>query len=780
MNGFTIVGAGAAAVVILVAAVSAQGQCQSGTETARVALRGVHFVPNHGQWADGSVRYGFKSRGVDIAFRESSLTLHLSRECAPGGGDSAGGFGRARHGVGEGDPGWDGVGGGGSSTLGRQSAAPGAFLPSSQRGAAAQEALALGVTFPGSNAAVPVGAGPRESRFNYFLGDDESKWRRDVRSFGAVIYQNLYDGIDLHVTGADGGVLKYEFHCAPGADHTRVRIRYDGAGALRVSDSGDLLVATAFGTLLDNAPRVWQDINGQRRGLSARFEALDAHTYTIKLLTAPDPSHPLVIDPEVEWMTYLGGSGVDWGFDIALHDGGAVLLSGHTTSADFAGANNSYHGASSDAFVARVHPSGTIEWMTYLGGSSFDLGRGMALDDAGHALLTGWTNSDDFARANNLFHGGSLDVFVARVSPTGTLDWVTYLGGSADDLGFGLTVDAANAALLTGEAYSTDFEGANNVHHGGNYDAFAARVHSSGTLDWMTYLGGSDQDEANGIAVDREGAALVMGDTYSTNFEGRNNFPLGNRDAFVARVHPSGTVDWMTYLGGSGNEVGYGIALDDDGAALTTGATVSLDFFGRNNSHHGGGSAIDGFVARVPASGTIEWMTYLGGSGEEFALRVATDAAGAALVSGSTKSTDFEGRENSFHGVADAYVARIPPLGTIEWMTYLGGSGDDAGFGIAIDAAGDPLLTGRTNSADFPGQSNTYHGGGSWGDAFLLKLGASCYPDCNASGQLTVADFGCFQTKFIAGDPHSDCNADGQLTVADFGCFQTKFVLGCP
>jgi hypothetical protein len=744
MNWLPTVHRCAASIIILAGAASAAGQCASGegADAARVVLRGVHFVPNQGQWADGSIRYGFKGRGVDIAFRDSALTMHLSRECTP-------------------------------------EAVPG--LSATERGGVTREALALDVTFPGSNAAAPVGAGALGSRFSYFLGGQECRWRRDVGSFGAVVYENLYDGIDLHVTGADAGLLKYEFRCAPGADHTRVRIRYGGVGSLRVSEAGDLLIDTDLGTILDSAPRVWQDIDGQRRTLVARFEALDARTYTIRLLTAPDPCHPVVIDPEVEWMTYLGGGGVDWGFDVALQDSGAVLVSGHTASGDFDGARNSYNGGDSDAFVARIDASGTIEWMTYLGGGSFDLGRGMALDGAGNALLTGWTNSDDFAGANNSFHGGSLDAFVARVGPTGTLDWMTYLGGTADDLGFGLAVDGTGAALVTGQAYSVDFAGANNSHHGGAYDAFAARVHPTGAIDWMTYLGGNDQDDASGIAADAAGAAFVVGDTWSPNFEGRINSPLGSRDVFVARIHGSGAIDRMTYLGGSGNEAGYGIALDAQGAALATGATVSLNFLGRNNQHHGGSSAIDGFLARVGPSGAVEWMTYLGGSGEEAALRVATDAAGAALVSGTTESADFEGRDNAFYGVFDAYVARVPAPGMIEWMSYVGGVGDDGGFGIAISADGNPLLTGRTNSIDFAGKNNMFHGGESWGDAFLLELGvaATCYPDLDGNGVLDLFDFLEFVNMFNAADPVADCDHSGVLDLFDFLCFVNGFDAGC-
>ena len=210
--------------------------------------------------------------------------------------------------------------------------------------------------------------------------------------------------------------------------------------------------------------------------------------------------------------------------------------------------------------MAKVSSGGVLAWATYLGGSGSDSGSAIAVDGAGNALVTGYTSSSDFAGANNSYHGGSYDAFVAKVTSGGSLAWATYLGGSGDDYGYGIAVDGAGNALVTGHTYSSDFAGANNSFHGGTYDdAFVAKVTSGGSLAWATYLGGSNYDDGYGIAVDGAGNALVTGDTYSSDFAGANNsFHGGYDDAFVAKVTSGGVLAWATYLGGSGRLLAAG------------------------------------------------------------------------------------------------------------------------------------------------------------------------------------------------------------------------------
>ncbi len=735
------------------------------SEMMRLGLRGVYFVENAGQWSDESVHYGLRSRGLDVAFRESSFTMHLSREVS---GDVPVAVARGA---------WasrpyeselvERASRPYESELVERASRPyeselvewasrpfdppiapeasptrerGFFTPDhpdplpdgrgSLREPEEYEHLTLTITFPGSNPVTPRGAQPQTAKFNYFVGGEGRGTASNVPSFAAVVYESLYDGIDLHVTGNDDGVMKYEFHCAPGADYSQIRIHYDGIDSLCVNNEGDLEIATSFGTLRDGAPIVWQEDAGAQHDapapragpcwpdeptIPARFELIDAATYRIALDAAPDPTLPLVIDPEIEWMYYLGGSGGDLGLGIAVDGAGNVLVTGQTWSTDFAGRNNSLYG-SADAFAVKVSPAGHLEWMTYLGGSEGDTGLGIAVDGAGNALITGHTTSTDFAGRVNSHHG-NVDAFLLKVNSAGQVQWMTYLGGSSTDWESEVALDGQGNALISGRTLSPNFEGRNNSHHGG-YDAFVVKVNASGSLQWMSYLGGTGDEGGGDIVCDSVGAARVTGSTYSTDFDGRSNSNHGTRDAFALTISASGQLEWMTYLGGTAEEFGYGIDVDSAGNALVTGVTASTDFAGRSNSPYG---SADAFAVKVSPTGQLMWMTYLGGSGYDLGWGIAEDGARNAIVSGETDSTDFVGQNNSHHGgTTDAFALQFNPAGQVQWMTYLGGSGSEQGREVGVDSAGNALVTGWTESTNFAGRNNSYYGGDS--DTFILNL----------------------------------------------------------
>ncbi|MCL4198361.1 MAG: SBBP repeat-containing protein [Phycisphaerales bacterium] len=710
---------------VLIAPPATGGPAESdpaASEMLKLGLCGVYIVPNQGQWADREVHYALRSRGLDVAFRESALTMHLTRHV-----DS---ISRADASTSRADASTSRAAA--STSRAREEAAlnverdvPLADTRGSSGESAAYDGLTLTITFPGSNGVLPIGAQPQAAKFNYFVGGEGRATASGVLSYGAVIYEDLYDGVDLHVRGNDDGVLKYEFHVAPGADYAQIRIAYHGIDSLCIDEAGNVQINTSFGTLADGAPVVYHPrsltggfVKGQSRdAVPARFELCDDRTYRFALDGPVDPTRELIIDPDLEWMTYLGGSGGDRGNGIAVDSAGNALVTGFTYSTDFEGRNNAYRGGEYDAFVVKVSGSGALQWMTYLGGRLDDEGYDIAVDGAGNALVAGNTYSPDFEGRNNASHGGPYDAFVVKVSASGALQWMTYLGGSRDDFGGGVAVDKAGNLLVTGSTTSTDFEGRNNAYRG-YYDAFAVKVSGSGALQWMTYLGGTDYDYGRGIAVDGTGNALVTGGTGSFDFEGRNNASHGGAsDAFVVKVSGSGDLQWMTYLGGSDREEGNGIAVDSAGKSLVTGETWSSVFEGRNNAYH---NYADGFVVKVSASGALQWMTYLGGSAYDWGNGIAVDSTGNALVTGETHSTDFEGRNNTEHGSYDAFVVKVSPPGALQWMTYLGGRNNDYGEGIAVDSAGNALTTGGTASTAFEGRNNAYHGGTM--DAFVVKL----------------------------------------------------------
>ncbi len=623
----------------------------------------------------------------------------------------------------------------------------------------------------GANAASAVtGREELPGKVNYFLGNDPSKWRTNVATFGRVEYDEVYPGIDLVWHGSNQQ-LEYDFVVAPGADPGPIGLRFAGAERVEVDAVGDLLVTAAGQTLRQQAPFVYQEAGGARRDVVSRF-VLEGHEVRFAL-GAYDAARPLVIDPVLSYSTYLGGSN-DRGNGIAVDPAsGDALLTGYTQSTNFPTANpfQPSHGGGvcgpfpcADAFVARLSASGSaLVYATYLGGSGEDSGLGIAVDAAsGGALVTGYTSSTNFPTANPLqaVNRGFHDAFVVRLNPSGSaLVYATYLGGSDREYGTGIAVDTANGdALLTGWTQSSNFPTANPVQavNRGFSDAFVARLSPSGSaLVYSTYLGGSSADIGWGLAVDlASGDALVTGDTQSPNFPTSNPLQAVNRgfsDVFVARLSATGSaLVYSTYLGGSNGDSGRSIAVDPgSGNALLTGGTRSTDFPTANLLQPANRGDGDGFVARLNAAGSVlVYSTYLGGSSGEIGAGIAVDpASGEALVTGITLSTNFPTAhplQAVNRGFNDVFVARLSAAGSaLVYSTYLGGSSEDLGLGIAVDpASGDTLLTGYTWSSNFPTANPLQPGfGGGTFDGFATRIGSApvayyyVYPD---SGQVTA------------------------------------------
>ena len=330
------------------------------------------------------------------------------------------------------------------------------------------------------------------------------------------------------------------------------------------------------------------------------------------------------------------------------------------------------------------------------------------------------------------------------MAPAGNaLVFSTFLGGNEDE-GYGIAVDGAGSAYVTGLTYSTDFptQSAYQATLRGTYNAFVTKLTPAGdALAYSTYLGGSGLGDAGwGIAVDGAGSAYVTGYTQSTNFPTQSAYQAsyqgGIQDAFVTKLTPTGNaLVYSTYLGGSSWDGGYGIAVDGAGSAYVTGGTTSWNFPTQSAyqaTNQGVGNA---FVTKLaPAGNALVYSTCLGGSGNDQAYGIAVDAAGSAYVTGLTSSTNFP-TESAYQptdqgGGWDAFVAKLTPAGNaLAYSTYLGGSDRDFVFGIAVDGAGSAYVTGTTRSANFPTQSPyqaTSQGGPE--DAFVTKLTLAAGP----------------------------------------------------
>ena len=596
---------------------------------------------------------------------------------------------------------------------------------------------ALALRFLGARTqAEPEGTRQLRGKVNYLLGNDPAKWQTGLRTYGEVRYRNLWPGVDMVFRGGKGR-LKYEFLVRPGARVQHIRLAYRGAERLSLDRRGNLRIQTSLGALTDTRPVSYQVIDGERVPVESRF-ALGTGGHYRFALAAYDPRRPLVIDPGLVYSTYLGGSGRDIGYGIAVDGAGSAHVTGFTLSLNFpttVGAFETTSNGDLDAFVTKLDPSGaSLAYSTYLGGSGLDVGYGIAVDGSGSAYVSGSTGSTDFPTTAGAFdttYNGDGDAFVTKLNPSGSapLVYSTFLGGSGSDgvvQGSGIAVDAAGSAYVTGFTSSADYPttpGAFDTTRDSG-DGFVTKLDPSGgaPLVYSTYLGGSDYDEGSAIAIDGDGSAHVTGITYSTDFPTTpggfdTTFNRGTNDAFVTKLNPSGSaLLYSTYLGGSGGDHGFGIAVDDTDSAYVTGFAGSADFPttpGAFDTTSPGGEA---FVTKLSPSGTtLLYSTYLGGSGGAIAYAIAVDGAGNAHVTGITASTNFPttpgALDPSFNGgLYDAFVTKLNPSGSapLVYSTYLGGSGDDRGFGITVEGVSSAYVVGETDSANFPTTADAF------------------------------------------------------------------------
>ncbi len=627
---------------------------------------------------------------------------------------------------------------------------------------------AFRMTLAGANPKATVtGLDELPGKSNYFIGNDPAKWRTNVPTYAKVKYQNVYRGIDLVYYG-NPQQLEYDFVVAPGADPkaisldvAAIRSSSDGGRRARGVDqkrridaNGDLVIQAGEDEVRLHKPVVYQTAaNRGAEGSPRHF--VDGH-YLLKgddrvsfEVASYDPRKTLVIDPVLVYSTYLGGSNVDEGSGIAVDSAGNAYVTGLTGSVDFPTASplQASSGGQQDAFVAKLNPGGSaLLYSTYLGGGTFDSGSGIAVDSAGNAYITGVTGSANFPTASpfQAVLRGFEDVFVAKLNPTGSaLLYSTYLGGSSDEQtegGEGIAVDSAGNAYITGVTGSANFPTASPFQAAlsGSEDAFVAKLNPTGSaLVYSTYLGGSGGEKGSGIAVDSAGNAYVTGLTGSFDFPTAGPFQAvlsGSEDAFVTKLNPTGSaLVYSTYLGGSSNEGGNGIAVDFSGNAYVTGQTTSTNFPTASPLQASSGGEQDAFVAKLnPGGSALIYSTYLGGSIPDSGFGIAVDSAGNAYVMGSTSSTNFPTAnplQPSAGGEQDAFVAKLNPSGSaLVYSTYLGGSGGETGNGIAVDSTGNAYVTGNTTSTNFPTVNPLQGVLGGIANAFVAKIGVGVSP----------------------------------------------------
>jgi len=649
---------------------------------------------------------------------------------------------------------------------------------------ATKRSASLHLKMIGANAAPEV-AGQDElpGRVNYFRGQDQSRWQRDVPTFARVHYANVYPGIDAVYYG-NQRQLEYDFNVAPGADPAQIKLSFEGAEALRVNEAGDLLIQTAAGEVRQHKPLVYQEIEGARREIESRYE-LSPDGEVGFALAAYDATRPLVIDPILAYASYVGATSSDTALGIAVDADGFAYITGNLFGA-FTMTPGAYDttNAGQDVYVAKINPDGgSFVYATYIsatGGNN--VGSDIAIDAVGNAYITGKAAGAFFPATPGAFDTtqNSLDAFVVKLNAQGNaLLYATYLGGTGSDEGFGIAVDSSGDIYVAGVTFSNNFPVANGLQttFGGGRDAFAVKLRPAGSgaadLLYSTYLGGAGDEEANAVACDASGNLYLTGYSTSANYPTTANafdtsLAGSGGDAVVTKLNPAtsgaASLIYSTFLGGSSADEGNDLLVDNAAVPniYLTGGTSSTSASGlfptTANAYDTTINQSDAFFSRINPASTgatdLVYSTFIGGTAADEGLGLARDATGKIYVSGSTGSSNFPTTPDAFQSVYngnDAFIVKLNPTGAgasdLLYSTLFGGAsggsnaadGNDKAHDIAVDAQGNFYVAGETGSPNLPVQNafagQTTHKG--FSDGFVAKFLDSSANTFTISGRVT-------------------------------------------
>jgi hypothetical protein len=590
------------------------------------------------------------------------------------------------------------------------------------------------------------GIDPLPGKSNYFIGQDSDKWHTNLANYKKVEYKEIYPGIDAVYYGNQSH-LEYDFVVAPNANPTDIKLGFKGSKKVQIDKRGNLLLYTEDGIVRQNKPLIYQNNNGSRQLIEGRYSFRNKNQIGFNI-DHYDRTKPLIIDPTLEYSTFLGGDDDEQGISITVDSAGFAYVTGSTESTNFP-TKNPYQPSlqsTTDIFITKLTPNGSnLVFSTFLGGNSSDNSFSIAIDPAANIYVGGGTISSNFPTLPGSFQttSNSIDGFVVKLNSDGNnLLYSTYFGGSATDYVRSIAVDVAGNAYLTGSTSSNNFPTQNPIQSvlGGSFDAFAAKLNSSGSaLLYSTYIGGSDYDEGWDIDVDLSGKAVVVGATASANFPKTGNAlvtTFSNGEGFVTKLNSAGTsFIYSTFLGGNSYDVAYGIAVDNDGNAYVTGVTTSDNFPTTLNAYKNTClkdgettcSRDDAYVTKINSTGSeLIYSTLLGGSDNEVGYSIAVDNDGNAYVAGQTESTDFpllNAVQSSFGGDRDTFVTKLNLDGSaLLFSTYINIERSLRKNDLSIDGSGNIYVAGENRSTFITteGAFQTTNGGGY--DAYIVKL----------------------------------------------------------
>jgi hypothetical protein len=521
---------------------------------------------------------------------------------------------------------------------------------------------------------------------NRFIGNDRSKWKTPVPNYDRLRVSAIYPGIDLVYYGTAGS-LEYDMNVKPGGDPSRIHIRITGDSP-RIDPEGNLA-----GDLLQKHPVAYQIAsNGMRSTVECRYRKHSDGTFGFAV-GRYDHSRELVIDPVLTMSTYVGGTSAEYARAIGHDREGFLYVAGVTGSTDLPLAGDpeqTTSGGSSDVFVSKIDPHGApgseYVYTTYFGGSGIETLNDMVVSPAGTVYITGSTTSTNLPTVNpaQAALSGTKDAFVAVIDPKGGASGLLY----------------------------------------------------------SSYVGGTNDDIANGITLGPNGRFFIAGITRSTDFPiigGAQSASAGGADAFVAgfdlKQSGSGSLVYSTYFGGTGTDEARSIAADASGNLWITGSTYSYDFPLVGNSYQNGNhTGGDAFLAQLSTSAGFLYSTYIGGAGIDVATKITFDVSGRLFVTGYTTSTDFPATPDAFRiplaGSTDAFIMIWTPVDSsapqLKYSTLYGGNGGEVPYDVKGDPDGNIYVVGYTTSGDLPIVGNALEPSPQGGvDGFALKFNPS-------------------------------------------------------
>jgi hypothetical protein len=608
-----------------------------------------------------------------------------------------------------------------------------------------QKIIFIKLYFEGANRCTPKGRRLLPFKSNFFYGNDSSKWCTDVQNYREILYKNLYENIDLRYYTTDKG-LKYDFIVHPGGNPNDIRLRSEGANKLLINTSGDLIIQTNVGNIIDSNLFIYQNHGGMYNEINGKFEIMNYNKYKFNISNNYLNEKDLIIDPGLIFSTYVGAKEYDWGTNLDVDANGNTYVIGSTQSSSFpttTGVYDTSHNGNDDIFVFKLNHNGSkLLYSTFIGGKSLDDARNIKIDSNNDTYVTGRTFSSDFPTTTGAYDTSfnkNSDIFILKLNNKGSiLKYSTFIGGNSVDHTISLKLDSSGNAYVTGSTYSNNFPTTINAYdktYNGYGDVCVLKLNSLGSkLLYSSFIGRNNSDIGIDMEFDLKGNIFVTGYTYSTNFPitsgAFDKSHNGGYDVFILKLNlTKSSLIYSTFIGGGSNDYCSRIKVDHLGNASITGVTISSNFpttVGAFDTSYNNG---DAFILKLNSNGSnLIYSTYIGGKVNDWSYDLEVDPFGNAIITGGTYSSDFPitscAYDATINGKADVFVLKLNKNGSkVINSTFIGGSQYDVGRGIEFDTNGNYYVTGFTESSDFPTTTgafdNTFNGAQ---DCLVFKL----------------------------------------------------------